>query len=142
MSQGVGKLALGTVQFGLAYGVTNAHGRVLEIQSKQQDASSKWIWGAFSMPATILAELHDLWRQRGMNDVYFGPLVNAYLAAGGEAWAYKAGRSYVDVGTLHGYRAAIRLLSGESVVRGAASFPVEDAAGEPQIFSTNQRLIG
>src|SRR3954471_4644314 len=92
-------------------------GRVLEIQSKQAGASSNWIWGAFRMPARILRELYDLWRQRQMSDVYFGPLVNAYLAAGGEAWAFKAGRSYVDVGTLNGYRAAIRLLNGESSVR-------------------------
>jgi glucose-1-phosphate thymidylyltransferase len=92
----------------------DSQGRVLEIQSKQLDASSNWIWGAFRMPARILRELHDLWQQREMRDVYFGPLVNAYLAADGEAWGFKAGRSYVDVGTLHGYRAAIRLLSGET----------------------------
>jgi len=95
----------------------DAKGRVLEIQSKQENAASNWIWGAFKMPATVLRELYDLWCDRGKQDVYFGPLTNAYLASGGEAWAYKAGRSYVDVGTLHGYRAAIRLLSGESSVR-------------------------
>jgi glucose-1-phosphate thymidylyltransferase len=95
----------------------DSQGRVLEIQSKQADATSNWIWGAFSMPARILRQLHDLWRERQMKDVYFGPLVNAYLAAGGEAWGFKTGRSYVDVGTLNGYRAAIRLLSGESVDR-------------------------
>src|SRR3954451_4634159 len=92
----------------------DAKGRVLEIQSKQENASSNWIWGAFKMPAATLSELHDLWCERQKQDVYFGPLTNAYLAKGGEAWGFKAGRSYVDVGTLHGYRSAIRLLSGES----------------------------
>jgi hypothetical protein len=46
-------------------------------------------------------------------DEYIGTLVNAYLAAGGEAAGVRAGSSYVDVGTLHGYREAIQLLSGE-----------------------------
>jgi dTDP-glucose pyrophosphorylase len=88
--------------------------RVLGIESKQSDASSNWVWGAFKLPCHVLAELHELWQQRQMHDLFLGPLVNAYLAAGGEAWAFKTGRSYVDVGTLHGYRAAMRLLSGES----------------------------
>ena len=42
-------------------------------------------------------------------DEYIGTLVNAYLAGGGEAVGVKAGDAYVDVGTLHGYRAAIAL---------------------------------
>jgi glucose-1-phosphate thymidylyltransferase len=91
-------------------------GRILEIQSKQPNVESHWIWGAFKMPGRILAELNDLWRQRGTTDVYFGPLINAYLASGGEAWAVPAGHSYVDVGTLNGYRAAIRLLGGETTL--------------------------
>ena len=52
-----------------------------------------------------------LWRQRGMQDEYLGTLVNAYIAAGGEVCAERAGRSYVDVGTLHGYREAMHLLA-------------------------------
>ena len=42
-----------------------------------------------------------------------GTLVNAWLAAGGRAIGVPAGRAYVDVGTLDGYRAAIRLLEHE-----------------------------
>jgi glucose-1-phosphate thymidylyltransferase len=94
----------------------DAKGRVLEIQSKQSHPASHWIWGAFKMPGWVLAELHSLWLERQKQDVYLGPLVNAYLAAGGRAWAFKTGRSYVDVGTLNGYRAAIRLLSGDAVI--------------------------
>jgi glucose-1-phosphate thymidylyltransferase len=39
-------------------------------------------------------------------------MVNAWLAAGGEARGVRAGTAYVDVGTVHGYRAAIELLQG------------------------------
>jgi glucose-1-phosphate thymidylyltransferase len=41
---------------------------------------------------------------------YFGTLVNAWLEAGGKALGVHAGERYVDVGTVHGYREAIRLL--------------------------------
>ena len=90
---------------------TAPQGHVLEIQVKQQDASSHWIWGAFKMPGAILHELHSLWLQRNRQDEYIGTLVNTWLASGGTALGVRAGRSYVDVGTLHGYRAAISLLS-------------------------------
>ncbi|NNM71840.1 sugar phosphate nucleotidyltransferase [Enterovirga aerilata] len=86
--------------------------RVLEIQVKRRDAASRWIWGAFKMPGAVLHELHALWRERECEDEYIGTLVNAYLARGGRAVGVKAGQSYVDVGTLGGYRSAITLLSG------------------------------
>jgi dTDP-glucose pyrophosphorylase len=86
--------------------------RVLEIQVKRPDASSRWIWGAFKMPGWVLHELHALWCERDREDEFIGTLVNAYLARGGRAVGVKAGRSYVDVGTLGGYRSAITLLSG------------------------------
>jgi glucose-1-phosphate thymidylyltransferase len=84
---------------------------VREIQVKQRDAASRWIWGAFRMPAAVFRDLHDLWKARDRGDEYFGTLVNAYLAAGGQAVGVKCGESYVDVGTLHGYRTAMSLLS-------------------------------
>ncbi|MBF0394879.1 MAG: nucleotidyltransferase family protein [Alphaproteobacteria bacterium] len=88
--------------------------RVREIQVKTADAASNWVWGAFRMPGRVLAELHDLWRARRCRDEYVGTLINAWLAQGGEAVGVKTGQSYVDVGTLHGYRAAITLLEGKS----------------------------
>ena len=91
--------------------VTESDGRVREIQVKQPSASSAWIWGAFKMPGTVLEALFRLWEQRHRRDEYIGTLVNAYLAQGGEAWGIRAGQAYVDVGTLSGYREAIRLLS-------------------------------
>ena len=91
--------------------VTDDDGRVSELQVKKLNASSRWIWGAFKMPGAVLQELHDLWHERGRRDEYMGTLVNAWIARGGEAWGVRAGQSYVDVGTVHGYREAIRLLS-------------------------------
>jgi glucose-1-phosphate thymidylyltransferase len=84
--------------------------RVREIQVKRKDAGSRWIWGAFRMPARIFRELHGLWCERDRSDAYVGTLVNAWLERGGEALGVPAGESYVDVGTLHGYREAIQLL--------------------------------
>jgi glucose-1-phosphate thymidylyltransferase len=87
--------------------------RVLEIRVKQANPGTRWIWGAFKMPARVFHELRALWLQRQERDEYFGTLVNAYLAAGGNALGVKAGSAYVDVGTLEGYRAAMMMLSGE-----------------------------
>jgi glucose-1-phosphate thymidylyltransferase len=85
-------------------------GRVREIQVKQARPASSWIWGAFKMPGSVFHELFQLWCERGRRDEYLGTLVNAYLDQGGAAQAVRAGQAYVDVGTLHGYREAMRLL--------------------------------
>lgn len=87
---------------------------VREIQVKQRGARSNWIWGAFKMPGYVFHKLRSLWDERERQDEYIGTLINAYLAAGGTAIGVKAGHSYVDVGTLHGYRAAMRLLAESS----------------------------
>ena len=85
--------------------------QVREIQVKQQNASSHWIWGAFKMPGQVFCTLRELWFARHGADEYVGTLVNAYLAAGGRAIGVKAGEAYVDIGTLNGYRTAIGLLA-------------------------------
>jgi glucose-1-phosphate thymidylyltransferase len=84
--------------------------QVVEIRVKQPDPGTHWIWGAFKMPGRVLHELHSLWLARGRSDEYIGTLVNAYIAAGGTALGCKAGESYYDVGTLHGYHAAMSML--------------------------------
>ncbi|MCA6108659.1 sugar phosphate nucleotidyltransferase [Bradyrhizobium cenepequi] len=84
---------------------------VREIQVKQTGAKSNWIWGAFRMSAAGFRDLQLLWRQRHCRDEYFGTLVNAYLEAGGHGIGIKAGESYVDVGTVDGYRTAMALLA-------------------------------
>jgi dTDP-glucose pyrophosphorylase len=101
-------------------------GRVLEIQVKRQGAESKWIWGAFKLTGGILRDLHELWKEREQADEYIGTLVNAWIARGGVAAGVRAGCSYVDVGTVRGYREAVMLLSGgeaESISRGERSEP-------------------
>ena len=96
--------------------VADGEGRVQEIQVKQHDATSSWIWGAFRMPGAVLAALHALWRERNEQDPYIGTLVNAYLARGGSAHAVYSGTRYIDVGTVRGYREAVTLLGDAPVV--------------------------
>jgi dTDP-glucose pyrophosphorylase len=91
--------------------LTDAVGRVREIRVKQPDPGSSWIWGAFKLSGRTMRELFDLWCERDRQDEYMGTLVNAYLARGGKAVGVRAGEAYVDVGTLHGYREAIRVLN-------------------------------
>jgi dTDP-glucose pyrophosphorylase len=90
-----------------------ASGEVREIQVKRQGARSHWIWGAFKMPGSVLHELHGLWLHRNPRDEYFGALVNAWLKEGGQAIGVRAGRSYVDIGTVQGYRRAVQLLADQ-----------------------------
>lgn len=108
--------------------------QVREIQVKQPNAASNWIWGAFRMSATGFRDLQLLWKQRGCQDEYFGTLVNAYLAAGGRAIGIKAGDSYVDVGTLNGYRTAMALLSDKPALDGQTG-PAPFASIEVQTAS-------
>ena len=93
---------------------TDADGRVREIQVKSPKARTHWVWGAFKMPGATLHALHALWLERDQADEYIGTLVNAWLRAGNTAWGVRAGTDYVDVGTLNGYREAMRLLGGQA----------------------------
>jgi len=102
-------------------------GKVTEIQVKMPGPSSRWVWGAFKMPGSVLHALHDLWQQRQRRDEFIGTLVNAYLEAGGEAIAVAAGEAYVDVGTLGGYREAMRLL--ETMRPSGPAWPAAARAG-------------
>ncbi len=94
--------------------VTDGRGYVEEIQVKQENARSNWVWGAVRMPGRIFHELHQLWCRPDRMDEYLGTLVNAWLREGGRAIGVRAGSAYVDVGTVHGYREAVRLLNGEA----------------------------
>jgi dTDP-glucose pyrophosphorylase len=91
--------------------LTGPDGSVTEVRVKRQDPGTSWIWGAFKLSGSALRELHQLWIARDREDEYIGTLVNAWLAAGGRAVGVRAGETYVDVGTLHGYREAIGVLS-------------------------------
>jgi dTDP-glucose pyrophosphorylase len=94
--------------------VLAADGRVLEIQVKAESPRTHWVWGAFKLSGATLAELFALWCERERRDEYIGTLVSAYLLGGGEARGVCGGSAYVDVGTVHGYREAIRLLAAEA----------------------------
>jgi glucose-1-phosphate thymidylyltransferase len=95
--------------------ITDDAGEIFEVQVKSPEPKTEWVWGALKMPGAVLAELHEIWRAR--NDEYLGTLINEYLARGGRARGLKIGEAYVDVGTLNGYREALRLLDAT----GAAS---------------------
>ncbi|MFL6416909.1 MAG: nucleotidyltransferase family protein [Bryobacteraceae bacterium] len=88
--------------------VTTDDGEVVEVQVKMETASTDWIWGALKMPGSTFSLLHSLWLRR--KDEYLGTLINAYMSEGGRAYGIKSGEAYVDVGTLNGYREALRLL--------------------------------
>jgi glucose-1-phosphate thymidylyltransferase len=95
--------------------VTRSDGAVVEVQVKIARPTSGWVWGAMRMPGRVLHELRDLWETRGREDVYLGSLINTYLAQGATAIGVPRGESYVDVGTLHGYREAMKLLAQDAM---------------------------
>lgn len=101
--------------------LTDGNGSVQQIDVKQEHPSSEWIWGAFKLTGRHFHELHRLWLERGSGDEYWGTLVNAYLEQGGRARAVKRGDLYVDVGTLHGYREGLRLVSEHAGIHLLAS---------------------
>jgi glucose-1-phosphate thymidylyltransferase len=101
--------------------LTDYEGTVEEIQVKSRNPSSEWIWGAFKLTGKHFAQLHRLWLDRERSDEYLGTLVNAYLAKGGKAIGVKRGDVYVDVGTLNGYREALRVLTNQAVHHELAS---------------------
>jgi glucose-1-phosphate thymidylyltransferase len=113
--------------------VLDDDGHVREIQVKRQDAASKWIWGAFKMNGRILRELYDLWVARQQSDEYVGTLVNAWLERGGKAVGVCAGRSYVDVGTVRGYREAVLLLSGHRTSEHRREVQLESRLPAPDV---------
>jgi dTDP-glucose pyrophosphorylase len=98
--------------------VTDAQGRVEEIQVKQPAPSTHWVWGGFKLTGAIMRELHALWLRRDRADEYLGTLVNAWLAEGGTALGVRAGEQYVDVGTLGGYREAVQALGRRAAEHG------------------------
>jgi dTDP-glucose pyrophosphorylase len=89
---------------------TDEQGHVQHIHVKQRNVPTHWVWGAFKMPGTIYHELYRLWLRPQRCDEYFGTLVNAWLEEGGRARGVHTGSSYIDTGTLSGYRTAMGLL--------------------------------
>jgi glucose-1-phosphate thymidylyltransferase len=48
--------------------VTDHDGQVEEIQVKQANAASEWVWGAFKLSGPQFIALHRLWLERGRSD--------------------------------------------------------------------------
>jgi dTDP-glucose pyrophosphorylase len=90
-------------------------GYVSRIKVIESIVTSHWIWGAFKMPGYIFHKMYELWISRGRQDEYFGTLTNAYIATGAHVSAIYGGKKYVDVGTITGYRDAMKLLTEEHI---------------------------
>lgn len=88
--------------------VTSERDEVLKVEVKHATPATHLVWGALKMPGYVLNDLHNLWATR--HDEYLGTLINEYLARGGRALGVRTGECYVDVGTLNGYREALRIL--------------------------------
>ena len=61
--------------------------------------------GWHSDAGRVFRDLHTIWCRPERKDEYLGTLVNAWLREGGHAVGVRSGQAYVDVGTVHGYRA-------------------------------------
>jgi len=81
-------------------------GYVQKVQVKKKDAGSNWIWGAVTVRGEAFYRLKLLWESRHRTDNYLGELLNAFITAGNPVRGKFSGESYMDVGTLEGYRNA------------------------------------
>jgi dTDP-glucose pyrophosphorylase len=95
-------------------------GYVEEVQVKKADARSHWIWGAVTTTGDSFRRLKLLWEARHRGDEYLGDLLNAFIAAGNVVKGKYAGETYMDVGTLEGYRNALDYLRARSATLRAA----------------------
>ena len=92
--------------------VCDDDGNVQQVEVKQRDAHSCWVWGAVTATGKAFHSLKLLWEARHRQDEFLGHLLNAYIAAGNHVKATRSGEIYMDVGTLEGYRAAQDFLRG------------------------------
>lgn len=88
--------------------VCDDQGYVQAVLVKSRDAGTKtnWIWGAVTATGETFHQLRLLWESRHRADEYLGHLLNAFMAAGNVVRGRFSGESYIDVGTLEGYRRA------------------------------------
>ena len=82
------------------------HGFATRVEVKVTAPQTHWIWGAVTATGAAFRELKQLWEARHRADEYLGDLLNAYIAAGNAVRGCAVGETYMDVGTLEGYRAA------------------------------------
>lgn len=89
-------------------------GYVREVEVKKKDPASHWIWGAVTAKGESFHRLKLLWEARHRTDEYLGDLLNAFIAAGNVVRGTYSGETYIDVGTLEGYRNAQDYLRSQS----------------------------
>lgn len=114
-------------------------GNVLHIEVKQRHPPTHWIWGAIKAPGKIFHQLHDFWLRPERRDEYFGTLINAWLAEGGRATGIRAGRWYVDTGTVHGYRAAVQKLENPDALESDIPILHEEATSADELPTADSR---
>ena len=90
--------------------VGDDNGLVRRIEVKQPHPATRWIWGAIATSGHIFHTLKLLWESRHRRDEYLGSLLNAYIEAGSAIRGHWIGETYMDVGTVEGYRAALDFL--------------------------------
>ncbi|KAA6457002.1 nucleotidyltransferase family protein [Acidobacteria bacterium AB60] len=108
---------------------TDEDGRVRRVHVKAPSAPTRWIWGAIKMPGSVFHALHALWSRSDRGDEFFGTLVNAWIDEGGRAKGIRAGTSYIDTGTLSGYRAAMGMLGTREEQFGSSMSKEEGTSG-------------
>ena len=96
--------------------VSDEHGYVQQVEVKQADAHSQWIWGAVTTTGKAFRDLKLLWESRHREDEYLGYLLNAYISAGNIVRSTCAGEVYMDVGTLEGYHQALDFLRNKKSI--------------------------
>lgn len=102
--------------------VCGEFGYVQEVQVKKRNPGTHWIWGAITSQGESFYQLSLLWEARRRVDEYLGDLLNAYLAEGNAVCGLPCGETYMDVGTLEGYRKAQDyLLAQQQVLPGRAA---------------------
>jgi dTDP-glucose pyrophosphorylase len=89
-------------------------GYVQQVQVKSKAARSNWIWGAVTVTGEAFHRLKLLWDSRHRGDEYLGDLLNAFIAAGNIVRGRFSGETYMDVGTLEGYRNTLDYLRAQA----------------------------
>ena len=92
-------------------------GRVREVEVKTRKPKSHWVWGAITTTGEAFHALRQLWESRNRQDEYLGTLLNAYIRDGHTVRGHHIGETYMDVGTLDGYRRALDFLRNPATDR-------------------------
>lgn len=100
--------------------VCDPQGYVAEVQVKQPQATSPWVWGSVITAGNAFRELFLLWESRNRQDEYLGHLLNAFIAAGHSVRGSAVGETYMDVGTIDGYHQAQQFLRNRERILKAA----------------------